>query len=359
MRGSGKGLLFRFPRHRPNLCVDFLKLTFRPRLQKYVSTTKKNYLSAMHRLVHLNALRAFEATARHLSYVGAAEELGVTPAAVGQQVRTLEAWLGIALFRRIPGPPVRLVISEEAQAALPDIRDGFDRLAVGLRRLKESRGLAVITLTASPSFSAKWLLPRLHRFTEQHHHFDVRLDVTDRLVDIAGGDCDLGIRYGGGRWSGLKSHRLLNEEVFPVCSPSLVEGPNALKVPADLQKHTLIHDATIRFDADFPTWRAWLDLAGERHVDAERGLVINASAAVAQAAIEGRGVALGRSVVVGDDVAAGRLVRLFPEIPCPVNWAYYVVYPPRSEKVEKVALFLDWILRQAGAEVGCGGAQPT
>jgi LysR family transcriptional regulator, glycine cleavage system transcriptional activator len=315
---------------------------------RFAYLRNKELLSrSMHRLTHLNALRAFEATARHLSYVRAAEELGVTPAAVGQHVRALEAWLGIALFRRIPGPPVRLVVSEDAQAALPDIRAGFDRLAVGLRRLKHTRAEAVITVTASPSFSAKWLLPRLYRFTERHPHLDVRLDATDRLFDLCGGDADFGIRYGGGHWPGLRSHRLLGEEVFPVCSPSLIQGAFALKTPGDLRNHTLIHDATIRFDADFPTWRAWLALAGERNVDAERGLVINASAAVAQAALDGRGVALGRSVVVGDDVAAGRLVRLFPEIQCPVNWAYYAVYRPGAEKVEKIAHFLDWMMTES------------
>lgn len=301
----------------------------------------------MRHLAHLNALRAFEATARHLSYVRAAEELGVTPAAVGQQVRTLEAWLGIELFRRIPGPPVRLTLSEGARAALPDIREGFDRLAVGLHRLKDTRAGRVVTVTASPSFSAKWLLPRLHRFAERRPDLDVRLDATDRLVDIVGGAADLGIRYGSGRWPGLRSHRLLDEEVFPVCSPSLMLGPHALTVPGDLRHHTLIHDATIRFDADFPTWRAWLALAGETDIDPERGLVINASAAVAQAALEGRGVALGRSVVVGDDVAAGRLVRLFPAIQCPVNWAYYVVHRQGAEKTEKVASFLAWISDEA------------
>ena len=308
---------------------------------------KENLSCAMRRLTHLNALRAFEATARHLSYVRAAEELGVTPAAIGQQVRTLEAWLGVELFRRIPGPPVRLILSEGAQAALPEIREGFDRLAVGLGRLKDTRAASVITVTASPSFSAKWLLPRLYRFTEQHPDLDVRLDATDRLVDIAGGAADLGIRYGSGRWPGLRSHRLLAEEIFPVCSPLLLQGPHALNTPADLRHHTLIHDATIRFDADFPNWRAWLALADVRDIDPERGLVINASAAVAQAALEGRGVALGRSVVVGDDVAAGRLVRLFPAIQCPVNWAYYAVYRQGAEKAEKVEAFLAWLSAEA------------
>lgn len=329
------------------------------RIYLFALATKKSYPEMMQRLAHLNALRAFEATARHLSYVRAAEELGVTPAAVGQQVRALEAWLGIALFRRIPGPPVRLILTDEAQTALPDIRDGFDRLAVGLRRLRETRAGGLINVTASPSFSAKWLLPRLHRFVANHPHLDVRLDATDRLVDLAGGDADLGVRYGGGRWSGLQSHRLLDEEVFPVCKPALLQGAQPLRKPSDLRHHTLIHDATIRFDADFPTWRAWLALAKASNVDPERGLVINASAAVTQAALDGQGVALGRSVVVGDDVAAGRLVRLFPAIKCPVNWAYYAVHRPGAEKAAKVAAFLDWLAGEAKLSTGAISSAAT
>lgn len=303
----------------------------------------------MRHLAHLNALRAFEATARHLSYVRAAEELGVTPAAIGQQVRTLEAWLGVELFRRLPGPPVRLVLSENARTALSEISDGLDHLAIGLRLLKVTRARRMITVTAPPSFCAKWLLPRLDRFSERYPDLDVRLDATERLSDLAGGDADVGIRYGGGRWPGLQAELLLAEEVFPVCAPALLGGASGLSTPADLRRHTLIHDATIRFDADFPTWRAWLALVGEKEVDPERGLVINASAAVTQAALEGRGIALGRSVVVADDIAAGRLVRLFPTVQCPVKWAYYAVHRPGAEKTEKIASFLAWLAAEAGA----------
>lgn len=298
-------------------------------------------------LSHLNALRAFEAAARHLSYVRAADELGVTPAAVGGQVRALEAWLGIPLFRRSAGPPVRLSLTEEARAALPELHDGFDRLASGLRRLRAAKDAGVVLVTSSPAFAAKWLLPRVERFRAAHPRLDLRLDVTDQLADLAAGEADVGIRYGGGRWSGLEATRLLDEEVFPVCSPVLFDGPYPPRTPADLRHHTLIHDATVRFDADFPTWRAWLTVAGVSDVDPGRGLMINASAAVTQAAVEGQGIALGRSVVVGDDLAAGRLVRLFPEVACPVGWAYYVVNRPEALQLAKVAAFRHWLMDEA------------
>lgn len=301
----------------------------------------------MHRPIHFNQLRAFEAAARHLSYVRAAEELGVTPAAVGQQVRALESRLGMELFRRIPGPPVRLILTDEAQSALRDIREGFERLAIGIRRLEQAKTGGIVTVTVSPSFGAKWLLPRLHRFTAKHPDLDVRLDATDRLVDLAAGDADVGVRYGSGRWAGLQAHLLFDEEIFPVCSPSILQSGRPLRNPSDLRHHTLIHDSTIKFDSDFPSWRAWLGMARVRGVDPERGLAINSSVAVTQAALEGQGVALGRSVVVNDDLAAGRLIRLFPAVECQLNWAYYAVHRPGAERVAKTSAFLEWLVAEA------------
>ena len=314
----------------------------------------------MRTLAHLNALRAFEAAARHLSYARAAAELNVTPAAVGQQVRALEAWLGTPLFHRNAGPPVRLALTDAARAALPDLRDGFDRLAAGLQRLRETRTGGIVAVTVSPAFAAKWLLPRLDGFRAAHPGLDVRLDVTDRLADLRAGEADVGVRYGGGRWPGLEAARLLAEEVFPVCSPGLLKGPPPLRGPDDLRHKTLIHDATIGFDADFPSWPRWLAAAGVRGVDAGRGLRINASAAVTQAAIAGQGVALGRSVVVADDLAAGRLVRLFPDVRCSVGWAYWVVHTPEGARLAKVAAFRDWLVAEArqGGQAEPGSASP-
>ncbi|QJE73037.1 transcriptional regulator GcvA [Aerophototrophica crusticola] len=301
-------------------------------------------------LAYLNALRAFEAAARHLSYAPAAAELGVTPAAVGQQVRALEAWLGVSLFRRSPGPPVRLALTEEAQAALPDLREGFDRLAQGLRRLREAKAGGIVTVTSSPAFAAKWLLARIDRFRAAHPQLDVRLDATDRLVDFAMSDADVGIRYGGGSWPGVEATLLMREEVFPVCSPRLLAGPHPLERPGDLRHHTLVHDAAIRFDADFPTWQSWLAAVGVQGVDAGRGITINSSIAVVQAVLEGQGVALARSVVVADDLRAGRLVRLFPDVSTPLRWGYHLVHRPGAATPGKVAAFKGWIIAEAKGE---------
>jgi LysR family transcriptional regulator, glycine cleavage system transcriptional activator len=303
----------------------------------------------MRTLAYLNSLRAFEAAARHLSFADAAQELNVTPAAVGQQVRALESWLGVSLFQRIGGPPIRLELTPIATAALPDLCAGFDQLATGLRILKGSEASSVVNITASPAFAAKWLLPRLHRFQTLHPQLDARLDASDKLVDIAAGEADLGVRFGGGHWPGLIATHLIDEEVFPVCSPDFLDRHSDLETPADLRHHTLIHDTALKFDVNYPNWRQWLDRAGVTGVDYKRGLAINASAAVTQAAIEGQGIALGRNIVVADDLALGRLVRLFPQIQFPVGWAYYIVHRADAAKVPRVAAFIDWLLSEARA----------
>jgi LysR family glycine cleavage system transcriptional activator len=319
------------------------------RQRRFAIARKKSYLAAMRTLAYLNGLRAFEAAARHLSFASAAQELNVTPAAVGQQVRALESWLGTSLFQRVGGPPIRLELTPIAAAALPDLRAGFDQLATGLRTLRGSGSSSIVNITASPAFAAKWLLPRLYRFQTLHPQLDARLDASDKLVDIAAGEADLGVRLGGGRWPGLIATHLIDEEVFPVCSPDFLRLHGELATPADLRHHTLIHDTALRFDAGYPNWEQWLDRAGVKGVDHRRGLAINASAAVTQAAIEGQGIALGRNIVVADDLALGRLVRLFPKIQFPVGWAYYIVHRADAAKVPRVAAFIDWLLSEARA----------
>ena len=297
--------------------------------------------------VHLNALRAFEASARHRSFSAAASELNVTPAAVGQLVRTLEEWLGTPLFLRNSSGRVRLVATEAAERALPEIRAGFDRLAVGLERLKEGSPNGVLTVTVSPAFAAKWLLPRIERFQAEWPDTDVRLDTSLKPVDFIAQRVDIGVRYGSGTWQGLTAEKLMDEEVYPVCSPALLRRGRQMKAPADLARQTLIHDLSMDSHAGFPSWDAWLRNAGVRGVSTARGMKINSSAAVLQAAIEGHGVALARSVMAQDDVAAGRLVRLFPEIVFQSPLAYHVVYRADCAGLPKVAAFRDWLLKEA------------
>ncbi|WP_126284538.1 transcriptional regulator GcvA [Burkholderia stagnalis] len=296
--------------------------------------------------VHLNALRAFEASARHQSFSAAAAELHVTPAAVGQLVRGLEEWLGTPLFRRGSSGRLRLVPTEAAERALPDIRAGFDRLTVGLERLKEGSASGVLTVAISPAFAAKWLLPRIERFQSAWPETDVRLDTNLKPVDFVTQQIDIGVRYGTGSWPGLVAEKLMDEDVYPVCSPELLRG-HSLQRPADLARETLIHDLSMDSRTGFPAWDTWLQKAGVMDVATGRGMQINNSAAVLQAAIDGHGVALARSVMARDDLAARRLVRLFPEISYASPLAYYVVFREECSSLAKLVAFRDWLLKEA------------
>lgn len=300
----------------------------------------------MRSIAHLNALRAFEASARHQSFSLAAQELNVTPAAVGQLVRTLEDWLGSPLFVRSISGRARLVTTEVAEQALPDIRAGLERLAVGLERLRSGSAGGVLTVTVSPAFAAKWLLPRIERFQAAWPETDLRLDTSLKPVDFVAQRIDVGVRYGRGQWPGLAAEKLMDEEVYPVCAPALL-ATATLQAPDDLRGQVLIHDQSVDTSTGFASWQAWLRHAGVQGVPTDRGLRINNSAAVLQAAIDGQGVALARSVMAHDDLAAGRLVRLFPQVRLESALAYYVVYRPECIAQPKVAAFRDWLLREA------------
>ncbi|SDV50255.1 transcriptional regulator GcvA [Chitinasiproducens palmae] len=300
--------------------------------------------------VHLNALRAFEASARHQSFSAAAAELHVTPAAVGQLVRTLETWLGTPVFHRGNSGPARLVATEAAQRALPEIQAGFDRLSLGLERLKEGSATGVLTVAISPAFAAKWLLPRIDSFQSAWPDTDVRLDTNLKPVDFVAQGIDIGVRYGTGNWPGLSAEKLMDEEIYPVCSPERLRVNRQLRRPDGLAAETLIHDLSIDGHAGFPTWEIWLGKAGIAGVSARRGMKINNSAAVLQAAIEGHGVALARSVMARDDLAAGRLVRLYPRIKFASALAYYVVYRPECASSPKLTAFRGWLLDEAARQ---------
>lgn len=293
-------------------------------------------------LSRIKAIQAFESAARNGSFVVAAAELNVTAAAVGQQVRSLEAWLGMPLFHRLGTGSKRLIVNDDAQAALQDFRDGLSRIDVGIRKLKERKNLTAVTVTASQAFVAKWLLPKLEHFTSANKGIDIRLDVTDRLVDITHGEADIGIRCGPGNWTGLSSTLLMPEEVFPVCSPVHARKIKRAEHARLITSLPLIHDASMRVMEAFPSWRDWLKHAGI-DIPADRGLKINASAAVIQAAIEGQGIALARRGLVADDIKNGRLLRLLPEITYPVKWAYYVVYTTSTINKPSVRKFHDWL----------------
>ena len=287
----------------------------------------------------LSALRAFEAAARHMSFSQAADELHVTPAAISHQIHALEQDLGVKLFHRM-NRSIELTVS--ARVLLPGLSEAFAGIQSSVRRLRAHNDTGTLTVTASPSFAAKWLVLRLHRFQEQCFEVDVRISATDNVVDLTKGDFDIAIRYGAGHYPGLEVELLLKNEVFPACSPQLLAKSPALSTPDDLPLHDLIHDQAIERDPLVPTWPMWLKAAGVNHVPAATGLSFNNMHLALDAAIAGHGVVLAQSTIAAADLAAGRLVRLF-SLALPDPFAYYIVTAPGALERPKVRAFRDWL----------------
>ena len=301
-------------------------------------------MDARRRLPPLNALRAFEAAARHLNFSRAADELSVTPGAVSQQIQNLEDYIGASLFRRTPRG---LLLTDAAQTALPALREAFDRLAEAASLLTGSVDGRRLTLTAPPSFAAKWLVPRLGRFETAHPQVDVWLSADMELVDFANGEVDLAVRYGGGPYPGLEVMRLMRETVIPVMSPEL-NLAQPLSAPCDLAHHVLLHDGSPDADESCPDWQMWLAARGVKGVDGSRGPRFNQSSLVIEAAMAGRGVALAKRTLAQDDLDAGRLIAPMA-ITTSVDFAYYVVHPKAKARLPQVKAFVSWIQAEAAA----------
>jgi LysR family glycine cleavage system transcriptional activator len=296
------------------------------------------------RLPPLNALRAFEAAARHLNFSRAADELSVTPGAVSQQIQNLEDYVGVSLFKRTPKG---LLLTDPAQIALPALREAFDRLAEAASMLTAAVDGRRLTVSVAPSFAAKWLVPRLGHFEALHPHVDVWISAGMELVDFNNGEIDIAIRYGAGRYPGLEVVRLMQETVIPVASPTLLEG-QPLHDPADLAGHVLLHDGSPDADDSCPDWTMWLAARGVRGVDGTRGPRFNQSSLVIEAAVGGRGVALAKRALAQADLDAGRLVAPF-QITTAVDFAYYLVHPKPKGRLPQVKAFMTWLIAEAEA----------
>ena len=293
------------------------------------------------RLPPLNALRAFEAAARHLSFTKAAEELFVTQAAISHQVKALEAALDLQLFRRLNR---RLMLTDAGQLYLPALTGAFDAMDTATTRLRADENAGRLIVSVANSLAAKWLLPRLPRFRGRHPEYEVEISALDRLVDFDRDNVDMGIRYGLGRYPGLRVDPLMTDTNFPVCSPALLAGAIPLREPGDLRHHSLLHDDVVPGEA--PDWAKWLAAAGVTGVRADRGQRYSHSSLVLQAAIDSQGVALGRSTLVALDLEAGRLVQPFgPTLPS--RYACFVVSPPATADRPKIKAFREWLLDEA------------
>lgn len=296
--------------------------------------------------IYLNALKAFEATARNKSFSAAAKELNVTPAAVGQLVRGLEEHLGITLFHRQSGGKSRMIATPLAESVLPEIRAGFEKLSAGLEKLKRGNTTNILTVTVSPAFAAKWLLPRIDKFQSLFPEIAVRLDTNLKPIDFIENGIDIGVRYGEGHWEGLESIKFMDENIFPVCSPKFLEANSDLTLDNILHA-TLIDDLTMEAHKSYPTWNKWLEFVGIETSVIKSRLQINNSAAVLQAALEGQGIALARSVMAYDDIKTGRLVRLFENLQYKSPLAYYIVYRSEVVTLPKITVFKEWLIKNS------------
>jgi LysR family transcriptional regulator, glycine cleavage system transcriptional activator len=291
----------------------------------------------------LNALRAFEAAARRLSFTKAAEDLDVTPGAISQQVKILEDFVGQPLFRRL-GRAVEL--TDAARAALPLLREAFERIDDSVRQMRLPLRRERVSVSAAPSFAAKWLVPRLSRFQARHPDTQIWVAADIALVDFAYADVDLAVRYGPGFYDGVLTEKLMSEEVLPVCSPDLLASGKALRTPQDLVGHTLLHDSN---DADpsCPDWTMWLAAHGVQGADGNQGLRFNQSAMVIDAAASGRGVALAKRAIAHADLQSGRLIAPFADLSDKVGFSYWLVRPKGRTMTPALKAFLDWVKDEA------------
>jgi LysR family transcriptional regulator, glycine cleavage system transcriptional activator len=288
----------------------------------------------------LGSLRAFEAVARRLSFTRAADELHVTPGAVSQRVRQLEELLCQRLFVRTKRS---VALTEIGMRMLPDVQAGLDTLSRAIRSHSSPTGHdRILTVSVAPSFASKWLLPRLADFTEHNPDIDLRVSATVGLADLERDGVDLAIRLGRGPYPNVRLEALFGESLTPLCSPNLVKSKGRLRSPEDLRKHKLIHDTSIPGENEQSAWRRWLDFAGATAVPHQRGLRFSLAELAMQAAIDGSGIVLGRTVLAEGDLASGKLVRPF-NIVLPLNETYYLVFPKNGPLRRESIRFREWI----------------
>jgi LysR family transcriptional regulator, glycine cleavage system transcriptional activator len=297
------------------------------------------------RLPPLNALRTFEAAARHLNFTMAAEELHVTAAAVSHQIRSLEDHLGVELFRRSGRS---LALTKAGRGLVPDIQHAFARIQSATKDARGADAVGSLIIAVPPSFAAKWLIPRLPRFRNRCPEVEVEISVSSGLVDFGREDVDLAIRYGRGDYAGLHTERLLPAAYYPVCSPRVASGPPPLQHPNDLRHAVLLHDEIPSALPEAPRWEAWLRAAGVSGVDASRGPRLNNSFLTIEMAILNAGVALAIDVLSAADVADGRLVRPF-DIALRVDLAFFLVCPPGALEKPRLLALRNWLHEEAAA----------
>lgn len=302
----------------------------------------------MHRLPPLSALRAFEAVSRHSTFRAAGRELHVTAAAVWQQVKSLEVHVGRRLLRRHHGG---YVLTNDALAAVSDLRAGFERLSAAVQKLSQGQRSS-LTVSAVPSLAELLLLPRLQEFEQRFADIDLLLHTSQQMVDLQSSGVDVALRFGSGVYAAAESVRLFSCEVFPVCSPQLIRSKGAIKTPSDLCNRPLLHLDWAPFQRPWPDWPAWLRAAGVADADPRKGLRFSDHALALQAALAGQGVVLATDVQTRDHLRHGRLIRLF-KVSLETEFGYYFVTLKSRSSEPNIAAFRRWILsevRRSGRE---------
>jgi len=307
----------------------------------------------------LNALRAFEAAARHLSFKKAAKELHVTAGAVSHQIKVLEDHLGVALFRRLTRA---LELTPEAQSMLPKVREGLENLLEAVERVRARDDTTALTVIAPPNFAARWLIPRLSRFTTRHPNLELHVASRPTMIDgretaslpepVADAqDAPLVmVRFGNGRYPGFHVDEVFSAKYVPVCSPRLLAGAHPLRTPEDLRYQTLLHDDTVVEEGARPSWGDWLASVGVTDIDATRGPHFSDASLSFEAAIEGMGVTLAMKPLVRSEIEAGRLVVPF-DISAPASYSYYLVIPESNATDPSVGQFREWLMEEAAPEL--------
>ncbi|NKF21323.1 transcriptional regulator GcvA [Solimonas marina] len=310
------------------------------------------------RLPPLNALRAFEAAARHSSVHKAAQELYVTPAAISHQIKALEEYLGVMLFKRTPR---RITLTPAGEACLPKLTAAFAQMADAVAAAQQQIHTGRVMVSVAPALAAKWLIPKLAKFRDLHGDIDLRISARQTMVDRVRGELDAGsnlleggdvaIRLGEGHYPGHVSHKLFTSYSLPICSPKLLEGPTPLRTPDDLRHHTLLHyESDIALaDVGRPTWASWLKAAGVRGINTRRGPTFNHVALALQAAADGLGVVLGVPIMASEEIADGTLVAPF-DLALPTGGSYYLLHTEAAEREPSIMAFRDWVLSEARSE---------
>ncbi len=282
------------------------------------------------------ALRGFEAAARHLSFTDAAAELGQTQGAVSHQIRELETRLGVKLFER---EARGIALTESGRIYLPFARDSLACLRAGGNALKPQNDDHVLTVSCSPNFASKWLVPRLGEFIASHSDIDLRISAAPQHVTFDGDGIDLAVRHGDGNWPHLNVLRLCEEKLVPVCSPHLRPSVRHIGCANDLANYVLLHDR------DRSAWAGWLEAVGADALDLNHGPVFSQSSLAIDAAIAGQGIALARTALADLDLGAGRLIRPLPD-EVPAEFAYWIVCPKPNASRPKIRRFQQWLLSQ-------------